>query len=171
MGGRKAQELMIEVFSYPHIPYWFTIRQAVGIIQNTLLGKDKCVQPMAVLVFDEKYNFMGTLAMKDVLRGLEPRFLEPSTKAQGMPDSEENLTLLWGNLLPAEIKGRAERQVRELMRPVKHVLGPDDDVSKIAYHLVHDDLPLLPVIKDGKIIGLVRMVEVFQEVAGILLNK
>lgn len=170
MGGRKAQDLMVEVFSYPHIPHWFTIRQAVGIVQNTLLGKEKCVQPMAVLVFDEKYNFMGTLAMKDILRGLEPRFLEPSTKAQGVQTTEGSLASLWGGLFTEEVRERADRQVRDVMRPVKHILRPDDDVSKIAYILVREDLPLLPVIKDGKILGIVRMVEVFQEVAGILLN-
>ncbi len=171
MGGRKAQELMIDVSFYPQVAHTFTVRQAVELIQNTLLGKDKCVQPMVMLVFDERNSLMGTLVMKDILRGLEPRFLEPSTKAQGMSGSEKDLTLLWGSLFSEEITERAGRQVREVMRPVKHILGPDDDVSKIAYHLVHEDLPLLPVIKDGKIIGLVRMVEVFQEVAGILINK
>jgi len=171
MGGKTAQELMIDADSYPHIPYWFTISQAVGIIQNTLVEKDKYVlQPMAGLVFDEKYNFMGTLTMKDILRGVEPRYLEHSTKAQGVPSTEESLASLWGSLFAEKVRERADRQVREVMRPAGHILAPDDDVSKAAYYLVHEDLPLLPVIKDGKILGLVRMTEVFHEVVGILLN-
>ena len=76
--GKAVKDVMIGVFEYPHVPYWFSISQAIRIVRVSFLEAKKCPDPMAVLVFDEKYNLMGTLTLKDILRGLEPRFLKPS---------------------------------------------------------------------------------------------
>src|SRR5512145_1244707 len=67
-----AREIMVDVFEYPHIPYWFTLRQAAGIIRNTLLQGEKHVHPLVVLVFDEKYNLVGMANLREILKGLEP---------------------------------------------------------------------------------------------------
>ena len=80
--SKVAKEVMVGILEYPHVPYWFSINQAIGIIKVSFLSVKKYPEPMAVLVFDEKYNLMGTLTLKDILKGLEPRFLKPSTKAQ-----------------------------------------------------------------------------------------
>jgi len=56
-----ARELMIDVFEYPHLPYWFTIKQAVGVIRKSLIKTEKCVHPKVIFVFDEKYNLIGYL--------------------------------------------------------------------------------------------------------------
>ena len=67
-----VREIMVDVFEYPHIPYWFTLRQAAGIIRNTLLGGEKQVHPLVVLVFDEKYNLVGMANLREIMKGLEP---------------------------------------------------------------------------------------------------
>ena len=67
-----VREIMVDVFEYPHIPYWFTLRQAAGIIRNTLLGGEKHVHPLVVLVFDEKYNLVGMANLREIMKGLEP---------------------------------------------------------------------------------------------------
>jgi len=167
---KTVKDMMIDVFEYPHMPYWFTIRQAIGIIKNSLIKSDKCIHPQAVLVFDEKYNLMGVLTLKEILEGLEPRFLKPSTKAQGISGAEEDLSAVWASLFPKECKERAESPVSNVMIPVKSFVSPDDEVAKAAYHMVHDDLMLLPVIKGGKLMGIIRMIEVFQEVSDVVLK-
>ena len=35
---KKVGELMIPLTDYPHIPYWFTIKQAIAIVKTTALG-------------------------------------------------------------------------------------------------------------------------------------
>lgn len=163
--------LMLDVFEYPHIPYWFSIRQAIGIIKKSLLSGDKCHHPMAILVFDEKYNLVGTLSLKDILRGLEPKFLKPTTKAQVPTEDESGLSLIWDSMFNKESREASERPVSEVMVPAKFFVSPDDPVTKAAYLMVHNDLPLLPVLENKKkFIGLVRIIEVFNELSDAILK-
>ncbi|MEW6416780.1 MAG: CBS domain-containing protein [Nitrospirota bacterium] len=73
MSDKKIKDLMIGVFEYPHVPYWFTIKQAIMVVKKSVIGTEKCIHPLAVLVFDEKYNILGTLTLKDILKGLESK--------------------------------------------------------------------------------------------------
>ena len=172
MSNSKAvKDLMIDVFEFPHIPYWFTIRQAIGIIKKSLLTSEKCHHPMAILVFDEKYNLVGTLSLKDILRGLEPKFLKPSTKAQVHAEDESGLSVLWDTLFNKESKEAAERPVSEAMITAKFFVQPGDPITKAAYLMVHNDLVLLPVLEDKKkFVGLVRMIEIFNELSDAILK-
>ncbi|MEW6571218.1 MAG: CBS domain-containing protein, partial [Nitrospirota bacterium] len=63
--SKVVKDLMIDVFEYPHVPYWFTVKQAIMVIKKSLIVTEKCIHPLAVLVFDEKYNILGTLTLKD----------------------------------------------------------------------------------------------------------
>ena len=172
MSNSKAvKDLMIDVFEFPHIPYWFTIRQAIGIIKKSLLANEKYHHPMAILVFDEKYNLVGTLSLKDILKGLEPKFLKTTTKAQVHAEDESGLSVLWDTLFNKESKEAAERPVSEVMITAKFFVQPGDPITKAAYLMVHKDLVLLPVLEDKKkFVGLVRMIEIFNELSDAILK-
>jgi len=167
---KTVKEIMVDVFDFPHIPYWFSIRQAIGIIKKSLLSGEKCHHPMAVLVFDEKYNLLGTLTPKDILRGLEPRFLKQTTKAQVHAEDESRLSLLWDTLFNKESKEMSEKPVSEVMTPAKVFVEPDDPITKAAYLMIHNDLVLIPVLENKKkFVGLVRIIETFDEISNAVL--
>ena len=168
--GKLVKDVMVDVFDYPHIPYWFSIRQAVGIIKKSLLSGEKCHYPMAVLVFDEKYNLLGTVSLKDILKGLEPKFLKATTKAQVHEEDESGLSVLWDTLFK-ESREAAERPVSEVMTPAKLFVKPDDPLTKAAYLMIHNDMALLPVLEDKKkFVGLVRVIEVFNEISDAVMT-
>ena len=169
--NNAVKDLMIDIFDYPHIPYWFTLKQATGIIRKSMIESEKCFHPLAILVFDEKYNLMGTLELKNILKGLEPKFLSPSTKAQGYTDSAESLSLVWDSLFAEKSKSLAERPVIEVMTPIKGQVSSDSPITKAAYLMVHQDVMILPVIDNQKIVGIIRMKEVFEEIAKAILNE
>src|SRR4030042_6841629 len=102
--SKVVKDLMIDVFDYPHVPYWFTIGQAIKIIKVSFVSSKKYPEPLAILVFDEKYNLMGTIALKDILSGLEPRFMKPAAKVQAYTISEPELALIWDALFHPEPK-------------------------------------------------------------------
>lgn len=160
---KATKDVMVSVFDFPHLPYWFSLRQAVGIVKKSLLSGDtKCLHPMAILVFDEKYNLMGTLGLKDILKGLEPRFMQPTSKAQVPVDDDAGLALIWDTLFVKDAAGLAERPVSELLVPAKLYITVDDPITKAAYLMIHHDLALLPVLDGKKFVGLVRMIEIFE---------
>lgn len=152
-GEKKVKDLMVDVFKYPHIPYWFTIKQAIMVIKKSAEGTEKSAP--IILVFDEKYNLIGTLTSRDILTGLEPALLKPETGEASMFGEES--------------KKRAEKQVSEVMIPAEHFVEPDDPITKAAYLMIHHDLTLLPVVKEKKLEGIVRMAEIFNELSNAIL--
>lgn len=159
--GKLAKEVMVDVFDFPHIPYWFSIRQAIGIIKKSFLSGEKSPYPIAVLVFDEKYNLLGTVTLNEILKGLEPKFLKSSKRAQVLEEDESGLSVLWDTMFK-ESREAAERPVSEIMVPTKLFVKPEDPLTKAAYLMIHNELLLLPVLEDKKkFVGLVRMIEVF----------
>lgn len=171
--SKVVKDVMIGIFEYPHVPYWFTIGQAIKIVKVSFLSTKKYPDPMAILVFDEKYNLMGTLTLKDILKGLEPRFLKtPPDKIQMAEEDESALSLIWDTLFDKGSKDLAEKPVSEIMAPAKYFVGPTDPITKAAYLMLHHDLLLLPVLESKKkFVGLVRMIEVFDEISNAVLKE
>src|SRR4030042_1537102 len=92
---KKVKDLMIPLEDYPHIPYWFTLRQAMAIVREAAVKFEGSFEPRAVLVFDEKYQLMGILTLRDIIKGLEPRFLRETDLIKGDP----SLAVLMGALV------------------------------------------------------------------------
>jgi Mg/Co/Ni transporter MgtE len=108
------------------------------VIKKSLIGTAKCFHPLAVLVFDEKYNILGTLTLKNILKGLES-------------------------------KEKAERPVSEVMTQAKVFVEPDDPTTKAADLMLDNDLVLLPVVENKKkFVGVVRMIEIFDELTSAI---
>ncbi len=172
-GDKKIKDVMIGIFEYPHIPYWFSIDQAIKIIKVSFISAKKYPQPLAILVFDEKYNLLGTLTLKDILRGLEPTFMRtPTEKAQVVSEDEIALSLIWDTLLAKESRELAKKPVSDIMVPAKFFVEPNDPLTKAAYLMIHHNLVLLPVLEEKrKFVGLVRMIEIFDELANVILRE
>lgn len=170
--SKVVKDLMINVFEYPHVPYWFTINQVIKIIKVSFISAKKYPEPLAILVFDEKYNLMGTLSLKNILTGLEPKFMRPTEKAQGYIQEEAELSIIWDTLFNTESKKLAEKPVSEIMVPAKYFVEPDDSITKAAYLMIHHDLILLPVLENKKkFVGLIRMIEIFDEISNAILKE
>lgn len=161
---------MVDVFEFPHVPHWFSMRQAIEIIKRTVIESEKCIRPVVILVFDEKYNFLGTVTHINILKGLEPKFLKPTTKAQVHEENEVGLAVLWDTLFTSGAKEIAEKPVSEIMVPAKFFVDQEDPITKAAYLMLRHDLVLLPVLENKKkLVGVVRMIEVFDELANTIL--
>lgn len=173
---KRIKDIMIDVFEYPHIPYWFSIEQAMKIIRasfiSTTISTKKYLEPLAILVFDEKYNLLGVLTLKDILKGLEPKFMRPTEKAQAYIEKEKELSVIWDTLFTSESRDLAKKPVGEIMVPAKYFVEPDDPITKAAFLMIHDDLVLIPVLEGKKkFVGLVRMMEVFDELTNVILKE
>jgi len=64
---------------------------------------------------------------------------------------------------------QAEHKVSEVMQPIVATVRHDDHLAKVIYKMIHWDLNLLPVIKDGNVVGIVRSVDAFHEIAKMVL--
>src|SRR4030067_1160184 len=75
-------------------------------------------------------------------------------------------------IIKKESKEMAEKPISDVMTPAKFFVLPDDPITKAAYLMVHNELALLPVLENNKkFIGLVRMIEVFDELSNTILEE
>lgn len=171
---KTIRDVMVDVFDFPHIPYWFTLRQAMGIVQKSLLVGERSHYPLALLVFDEKYNLMGTLGLRDIMQGLEPGFLKPPASAHVQVPEEESaagLALIWEAVFSGGSQEKAGNPVGESMIPAKYFVKPEDPVTRAAYLMIHHHLVMIPVLDETqKLVGVVREIEIFNELANTVLQ-
>jgi CBS-domain-containing membrane protein len=174
MESKRASDLMISLSEYPHMPFWFTLRQAMAALRSSRIEVDgKVSLPRAFLVFNEAYDLLGVVRRRDILRGLEPLFLERKQKGRlrTLFDVKADPDLLeWGDAgLVSRIRERAERPVGDVMRPIKVTLQHDDHLMKIIHEMVENDLSMIPVLENGSVVGVVRSVDVLDEVSKLVL--
>ncbi|HMK60184.1 MAG TPA: CBS domain-containing protein [Dissulfurispiraceae bacterium] len=162
--GLKVSELMVNIFDYPHVPYWFTIGQAVQLMKMAFSGREH-PEPVVILVFDEKYNLIGTLGRNDLLRGLgSDMSATGSDESSNQTDGDMST---WGNLFLTEARVKAERPVSETMSGVMHFIAPDNGITDAAFMMLRYNLEMLPVLEGKKkLLGIIRMSDVFEALAG-----
>ena len=56
----------------------------------------------------------------------------------------------------------------DVIRPIPTSLGPDDQVMKAVYEMVSLNQSLIPIVEEDKVIGVIRSVDVFHELALLL---
>jgi CBS domain-containing protein len=165
--NKKVKDLMIPLEDYPHIPYWFSLRQAMAIVRETAIKYEGQLEPRAVLVFDEKYQLMGILTLRDIIRGLEPRFMQETGLIKGDP----NLAVLMGDLFGPGLKEASQKPVSEVMRPIKVTIQGADPIAKAIFMMIKEDVGMMPVVQDSKVAGMVRLSDLFKEISAMVLGE
>jgi CBS domain-containing protein len=172
--GKSVKDLLIDIFEYPHMPYWFTIRQAAGIMKKTVTDVQKCIHPHVILVFDERYNLIGTLTIRDILKGLFPGLAARplGSDANAAPSEEDALAQVEASLSGTDVKTLMEKPISEIMRPVAESVSLEDSAAKAAFIMERRNIQVLAVIgADKKLVGVVRMKELFHELSSRIFEK
>lgn len=173
---KKAGELMIPLDEYPHVPYWFSLRQVMAVMEKSQVHHDthgRQSPSRYVLVFDEAYKLLGITRRRDILRGLELHFLAQSgdgaspLTSGGETDSRRAETS--SEKLIAGIKEQAERPVSDVMLPIQATVDYEDEVMKVISKMVGHNISMLPVLQEDRVVGVIRSVEVFHEIASLIL--
>lgn len=171
---KRAEDFMIPLDQYPHLPYWFTLRQAIAEMEKSEFDVNgRKSLPRVVLVFNEQYELLGTVRRRDILRGLEPDFISnaPAEDRQQLLDLHFGSQLTQSAMEPMieGLKERAERPVGDVTRPIVATVEHDAPLINVVFQMVDHNLHLLPVLKEGSVVGVVRTVDVFNEIAQVLL--
>ena len=175
---KRAADIMIPINKYPNIFHGVTIREAIAEFEQAFLNVDDCQSlPRALLVIDERHNLIGMIRRRDILKALEPRFMQkvPHHHQKEYLDIEADpdLVALSSGKLIKTMRAQANQNIDDIMLPADLMFTADinDHIAKIVYIMALKDLNLLPVMKDGKVVGVVRSVDVFHEVAHLILEE
>lgn len=153
---KKVKDLVIPLSDYPHMPYWGTLREAIAQLNVAYETGHH-----TVLVFDEAYKLVGMLLQKDMLKGLEPKFAK---------HYEDGVPILWDDLLESGSEKQLARPIKEFMSQATATIDAEDSILKASHIMLNEDAYLLPVMEGDKLIGVVRMGDVFHEITNAVLK-
>jgi len=170
---KRVREVMIPIGQYPSLRDTATLHDAVALMASAALdvhGRQSL--PRVLLVFDEIQVLVGYVRRRDLMMGLEPRFLvvQPLAYRKKLFDVavDPNLSELSYDRVEQGIREQARRPITDVMRPIETIVQADDHIMKAIYEMVSQDLSLIPVVDGGQLVGVVRSVELFHEMAQVL---
>jgi len=164
---------MVSLDDYPHLSHTQTLMDAIKLLDTSMLNvRGRQSLPRSLLVFDDKRQLMGMVRRRDILRSLEPDFLiqKPLDYRKKLFDVEIDPDLSEFSY-DQVIKGageNAKRPISEIVKPIEVTVNYNDHIFKAIYEMNIYRLNLLPVIKNSDVVGVVRTVDVFHEVATLL---
>ena len=111
-----------------------------------------------LMVVGENDKFIGVLSEGDILRAALPDMDEIAAEG-GSLDTAFEIFLKKG-------KDLSNLSILPFVNTEPIVLDPQDHVAKAATVMIDQNIRLLPVIKDGKLVGSISRADVCQSVVG-----
>jgi len=178
---KRVRDMMIPLEDYPWVYIDDTLGHAIQVMEKAHLEVGRRASlPRVLLVFDHDEDLVGIVRRRDIMRGLEPNFLvsQPLEYRVKFFDVgvDPHLSELASDLsreatLERVVRGlreQANRPVGDVLRPIPTSLGPEDQIMKAVYEMVSLNQSLIPVVQEDKVIGVLRSVDVFHDLALLL---
>ena len=165
----RVADVMVPLADYPKVSVDATLGEALEVIEGAVIevgGRTSI--PRLLLVFEDEV-LVGTVRRRDLMRGLEPSFLVSRPlyyrKQLFRVEVDSNLSELSYDRVVRGVKEQALRPVSEVIRPIEYVVQHGDHLIKAVYEMVSHNRSLLPVMKEGEVVGVVRSLELCSELA------
>jgi predicted transcriptional regulator len=169
------KDLMVPLEEYATVPKSATLYEAVLALEE---AQEKCdhlpYKHRAILVYDSKDQIVGKLGQLDIIRALEPKYGEmgniKSLSRFGLSrkfiSSIMENNYLWEKPLTHICKKGADIKVKDFMHtPVEGEYVNEDASLEVACHqLVLGHHQSLLVTRENKIIGILRLTDVFNAI-------
>jgi predicted transcriptional regulator len=174
MEAKTAEQMMVSIDEYPYIPESMTLAEAIRVLgRGQIVNADNRISsPRVLLVCNEASEFVGIVRRRDILQGLQPGYLtsgpvkHPRTAFGLKMDSY--LLEFSHEKLAEGMRDRSHRHIKEVMRPIVATVSHDDHLATVVNQLLESDTSILPVLKQGKVIGVLRTIDVMYEIAVML---
>lgn len=171
----RVGEFMIPLNEYPHLPVWSTLAEAIKLMHTSIIenaGQKSLAR--VVFLFDLDGSIAGIVRRRDLMRGLEPSFLvsQPLEYRRKMFDVEidPNLSELSSGKVVKGIRENGDRPVTDVMRGIERTIDFDAHIIHAVYEMVNHRLSILPVVQNKKVVGVIRTVDVFHQLAELALE-
>jgi CBS domain-containing protein len=162
-------EIQVPLREYPNIGVSATLREAFAVLQGAYAGGRRFRH---ILVVDGHEHLVGVLGIRDLLRGLFPDYLRASEHShfEGAQSDFPALTLIWQETCATQCREAAARPIEGFMAAVPARVRAGDPVTLAAYLMVIHATSMLPVVDGLRVVGVVRMIDVFNEASKAVLH-
>lgn len=182
MKTKTVKDLMVPLSEYATVKTGATLYNVVISLKKAQEEFDKTrYRHRAVLVLDDNNNIVGKVTQFDILRALEPKYDEmlSGTKKSfnlGFTRSFQKSMLeqlrLWDGPMEHICKKAMEKKVETFMYAPEDVeiIEADSTLSEAIHQLVIGSHQSLLVIDNKKVIGVLRLTDVFEAIAESVLS-
>jgi CBS domain-containing protein len=162
----RIKDILIPLAEYPNIRDNAILRDAFAALQKCHAANRAYRH---VLVLDETDHLVGQLGMHDLLRGLLPEFLQEHGHYEGAHADYHGLALIWQETFATQCRDMADKPVLPYMGTVKNRVKVDDPLTLAAYFMATSSASILPVTEGKRVIGVVRLLDVFNAAGKVVL--
>jgi len=174
MPEKKVRDLMIPISQYSTVSTEDTVGEAIALLRKSCRRRDggEYEGHRSVLVVDGEQRPVGVLTYRELIRAIEPWFLYPPKLEERISWPVDVPEIPWEGFFSERTRAEAKRKVKEIMRPINLVtVDADAPLMKAVHLMVEHNVGTLPVMEDGRVIGVIRINELFMEVADTLFGE
>jgi len=168
----SVRDLYVSIDEYPHISADAPIAEAFAIMNSALEAHTRY---RSMLVHDNHGCVKGYLTMRDLIHAVADfqHSKRPGYKYyhpfEGIPEDFTALSLIWQEGFTLKIREETANPVQQVMTRVEDTVSLDDPFGKCVYLMLARDVRILPVVEeDNRVLGVVRLVDLFQRIARAL---
>jgi CBS domain-containing protein len=165
-----VKDFVIPLERYPHIREDQTLSEAIEQVLSFKWGvNEKLLRFSDLFVLNRDGLVAGKITLADILTALEPKLLQKDKKPifEGPDTDSSNLAILWEDSFFKNCRERGAKPVKEIMSPLTTVLHGRDPLLKALYLMLRSGEQSLPVLDDGRIVGILRVEELFTITTGV----
>ncbi len=164
-----VRDLMVPLDNFPHVKGKASLRDAFAKL-HAASGSSELFRN--ILVLDEKDRLIGTLGLKNVLHAMLPDYLRHgSMHYEGSNQDITALSVLWQEDCEEHCRQAHRILARDHVSPITATIGADEPLTKAAFLFATTPVNILPVVAGKELIGVIRLVDVFDEVVIEVLSE
>jgi predicted transcriptional regulator len=164
-----VRDLMVELENFPPVTGNANLRDVFAKL-HAASGSSELFRN--ILVLDDKNRLLGTLGLKNVLHALLPDYLRHgSTHYEGTSSDVSALAVLWQEDCEEQCRDAHKILAKDHVAPIAATIGVDEPITKAAFLFATTPVNVLPVVDGKRIVGVIRLVDVFDEVVIEVLSE
>lgn len=161
--GGAIREHYTPLAEYPHVRGDATLGDVLAAVTG---GTEAADQFRNVLVLDGQDRLIGVLGLRDMLHALLPDYLKAApAHYEGRGDDAASLAPLWQEDCADHCRRAARAPVGNDLTRIDVSVGLEEPLTKAIYLFATRPLNVLPVAEGGRVVGVVRLVDVAALVA------
>ena len=172
---KKVRDIMTSIENYSSISVNATVREAVRKLLSSL---DELVSSSriresghrALLVFNERNDFIGVLSMKDLIKGARPSYFSApqSSQAESVRFSPV-FRGAWDGVFTLQMKALAEKKVGEIILEPPALIDEGANLMEVVEIMYKTGKTRLIVTSGDKVTGILREQDLFFEIINIVM--
>ena len=162
-----VKDLIIPLEQFPHLSNEASVHEAVGLLFSHVNGSGR-LQYDELLVISADNQYVGRLTVRGILTCYFPALFATGDKQifAGKKEKFSDLAILMEDSFQGECKRQGGLPVRDFMAPPLKSIKASLHPLHAAEIMMTENETCLPVVEDGILIGLVRLIDFFHTLAG-----